>query len=199
MKEKKCSKCGNVKPVNNFGEQKSKNGSLNSHCKQCSRIRSSAYKKTKNGLITTIYSGQKACSIRRNHPAPTYTKQELKDWCFSQELFHELYNDWASSGYSRWLTPSCDRTDDYEGYSLDRLQLMPWIENMNKGHYDMKNGINNKNNKSVVGINKITGKKTEFHSQKEAGRITGTADSSISICCRGKLKSAGGYIWKRKL
>ena len=35
-----------------------------------------------------------------------------------------------------------------------------------------------------------------FPSVKEASRQLGISNSSISMCCRGKRKSAGGYHWK---
>lgn len=36
----------------------------------------------------------------------------------------------------------------------------------------------------------------EFASLSEAERVTGTTKHNISQCCRGKSKTAGGYIWK---
>ena len=38
----------------------------------------------------------------------------------------------------------------------------------------------------------------EYPSTREAERQTGCNRSSISKCCKGKLKSCGGYIWKYK-
>lgn len=35
-----------------------------------------------------------------------------------------------------------------------------------------------------------------FSSTHEANRVTGIAQQSISACCRGVYKSAGGFIWK---
>lgn len=35
-----------------------------------------------------------------------------------------------------------------------------------------------------------------FPSAMEAGRVMGIAHQSICICCNGKLKSSGGYVWK---
>ena len=35
-----------------------------------------------------------------------------------------------------------------------------------------------------------------FPSTNEAGRVTGIAQQHISSCCNGKLKSAGGYVWR---
>lgn len=38
----------------------------------------------------------------------------------------------------------------------------------------------------------------EFNSLKEAAEVCGTTDSAILRCCKGKYKSAGGYIWRYK-
>lgn len=38
----------------------------------------------------------------------------------------------------------------------------------------------------------------EFYSISEAERITGIPNSNIVNCCKGKRKTAGGYIWKYK-
>ncbi len=38
----------------------------------------------------------------------------------------------------------------------------------------------------------------EYTSLKEAGLINNVSKNSISNCCNGRLKSAGGYIWKFK-
>lgn len=38
----------------------------------------------------------------------------------------------------------------------------------------------------------------EYPSAREAERQTGATDTSISRCCRGLAKSAGGYVWKYK-
>ena len=35
-----------------------------------------------------------------------------------------------------------------------------------------------------------------YPSGKEAEREVGINDSHIGECCRGELKTAGGYIWK---
>lgn len=38
----------------------------------------------------------------------------------------------------------------------------------------------------------------EYYGTSEAQRITGVPSSSISACCYGKIKQAGGYQWKHK-
>ena len=52
--------------------------------------------------------------------------------------------------------------------------------------------------KSVEGINKITDKIISFSSIKEAHLATGISMGNISSTCTGKLKQAGGFIWKYK-
>jgi hypothetical protein len=38
----------------------------------------------------------------------------------------------------------------------------------------------------------------EYESLKEAGLKNNVSKNSISSCCAGRLKSAGGYLWKLK-
>ena len=51
--------------------------------------------------------------------------------------------------------------------------------------------------RSVQMFDKKTGELlATFPSTMEANRVTGINQSSISQCCNGKLKSAGGYVWR---
>ena len=49
--------------------------------------------------------------------------------------------------------------------------------------------------KAVKGIHKITGNIVEFNSVKEASETLGICGGKICACCKGKRKSAGGYMW----
>ena len=52
-------------------------------------------------------------------------------------------------------------------------------------------------NKSAKMFDKQTGELlATFPSTREAERVTGINQSSISKCCNGKLKSECGYIWR---
>lgn len=52
---------------------------------------------------------------------------------------------------------------------------------------------------NVQQINKITNKViAEFNSVHEASKATGINRGNISSCCRGELKTAGGYLWQFK-
>ena len=48
--------------------------------------------------------------------------------------------------------------------------------------------------KPIFGIDKISGLILEFPSIREASRQTGIAQSNITRCCQGKMKSAGNHI-----
>lgn len=157
------------------------------------------YNRTKDGLVTKIFSSQNNNSKRRGHKPPTYTKQELKDWLFSQPLFHKLYDNWKRLDYQKEYKPSVDRKNDFVGYTIDNIQLMTWGENKKKQNKDIFN------NKSTSGKAKckrvkqysIDGKFiTEYHSISKAERETEIANNSIVLACKGKRETAGGFKWK---
>ena len=153
-------------------------------------------RRTKKGLIAQIYYNKKIHSKHRGHSMPTYTKEDLIDWCFSQPKFHLLYDNWKRLDFQKDYVPSVDRKNDYIGYSINNIQITTWANNKKKGESDKKNGINNKNNKTVLQFT-LDGKYiAEFHSVAQAKRDT--LILHISECCIGNLKTAGGFIWKYK-
>ena len=198
---KKCKKCRELKSLDKFFKHKIKKDGLQIYCKDCSTIRNIEYYRTKEGLLTKIYGGQRSGSKRKERILPNYTKQKLKDWLFKQNLFHELFNDWVSSNYDKMLTPSVDRKKDNFPYSLDNIQLMTWQQNKDKGHRDMRlgkiiNGVNPQ--KPVIQYDKQGNFIAEYCSLRQAKRETGISNGGISENCNGTRKSAGGFIWKFK-
>ncbi len=55
---------------------------------------------------------------------------------------------------------------------------------------ETKHKIGQSNSKAVLRSDGVV-----YASMVEAGRLTGIYPSSISSCCSGKVKSAGGYYW----
>ncbi len=144
------------------------------------------YLKTKKGVVTLIFKTQNKNSIKRGHTPPLYTKKDLKDWLYSQELFHHLFHLWEISGYDKMLKPSIDRIDNSLGYSFSNIQLMTWRENTAKEYRPVL-----QYSKDGVFIN-------EFISGQHASNYTGITQSNVSRCCSGYRKTAGGFIWKYK-
>lgn len=194
--KKVCTKCGDL--TCDFSPNKKHEDGLASWCRKCKNKSMRTYVKTKLGLLKSIYSSQRLSSRTRNHKMPNYTLEELRIWALSQNIFHELFDDWEKSSFETKLRPSCDRINDYTCYTLDNLQLITWAENERKGNDDRRNGINNKQNKIVVQYDLSWNKITEFHSINEAGRKTGVSPSNISQCCLGKRKRVSNFRWKYK-
>mgnify|MGYP001943643632 CR=1 FL=1 len=196
---KTCTSCNIGKSKEKFWISRGGKDWLKSHCKDCANKKSSIYKKTKNGLITSIFWNQRASSKRRWHELPLYSKQEFKNWVFNQDNFLSLYDEWVKSWYKRSMSPSVDRLDDSKWYSFGNIQLMTWWENHEKWKkgmrdWDIMHSI--KPQRAVTQINMETWEETTFHSTIEASRKTGASQPSISHCCRWKIKTTGGFMWK---
>lgn len=156
------------------------------------------YRRTKKGLVTCLFRNQKTNSKRRGHKSPTYTKQELKEWLFSQHIFHVLFDNWKRLDYQKDYVPSVDRISNNNGYTLDNIQLMTWRENYLKEcdyrkNYNIVNG-----EKAIQRFSLYGGFIDEFSSVIKAEKELNIFSSSIVKVCKGKQKSAGGYLWKYK-
>jgi len=189
---KVCTRCKKNKELNKFSKLKASKDGLSSECKECSLNRYNTYRRTKVGLIKTIYRTQLRSSKRRGHPVPTYTKEEFVEAIMGMELFHKLHANWVASGYDKDLIPSIDRDDSFLPYTEDNITLMTWKENFDKYHKDLYEG-NDTQCKPVVQLT-LDGKFIkEFKSVRIAARELNLLPGSISNVCIGKCSQAGGY------
>ena len=79
--------------------------------------------------------------------------------------------------------------------TVTNLEWMSKRDNINYGTHNKR--MAEALSKQVKMFDKKTGELLEtFPSTMEAERVTGIDQSSISKCCNGKYKSAGGYMWK---
>jgi len=183
-KLKICKKCFTKKSIDLFDRDKSKRDGHRDLCKKCKKIAALLYNRTKEGIVTKIYSHQKLRSDRRGHPHPTYSKEELRDWLFSQPLFHILYDNWKRLDYQTYYKPSVDRIDNDIGYTMANIQLMTWKENEKKEY------------KPVTQMT-LDGKIIKsFESVLEASRKTKVNSSSIYRCCYGEQNCTAKNKWK---
>lgn len=78
---------------------------------------------------------------------------------------------------------------------LSNLNAMTIKENINWGTRTVRAAHNR--GYAVAQIDKGTGEVVnEYYSTREAARRTRLLQTSISACCRGKLKTTGGFRWK---
>ena len=195
---KVCTKCLIEKDDSEFGKADNVYG-LRSDCKACKSKFDAEYRKTKDGLVGKIYGGQRSNSKKRGHPMPTYTREELKDWLCSQELFHKLYDNWKRLDYQKEYIPSVDRKDDFIGYTISNIQLMTWSENKNKQHGDIFNGISTSGKATNKSVEQLTtdGKLVAvYRSLHDAKRQTGINESKICEVAKGRRNTAGSYVWR---
>lgn len=199
---KKCIGCKEFKSLDEFNKNKNKKDGLKIYCKSCCSKGRKEWFRTKNGLISRIYRDQNINSKRRSHPLPSYTKQQLKEWAFNQNLFHKLFENWIKSGYIKNLVPSVDRKKDNLPYFLDNIQFMTWEENNEKGYADTRSGklIHGHNpQKPVLQYDKQGNFIIEFVSVQQAGRKTNICATNISKVCNGDRQFAGGFKWEHKI
>ncbi len=195
-----CSLCKVEKNIDFFPKDKKHSDGLNSWCHECYKKKASSYSKTKSGVISKIYNHQKDSSVKRNHTPPSYSFNELRDWCYSQEIFHKLYDDWVLNQFDTNLKPSIDRLNDYLPYTFDNIRIITWNDNNKKGNRDRVNGINNKDSLAILQFSLDDIFIAEYHSSKDAERKTGINHRHILNVCKNKPKyiTAGGYKWKYK-
>lgn len=198
---KRCSLCKKEKNADLFPKDKKYSDGLNSWCYECYQKKASSYSKSKSGVVSKIYNHQKDSSKRRNHIPPAYSFNELRDWCYSQYIFHKLYDNWVLNNFDTNLKPSIDRLDDYLPYTFENIRIITWEQNNKKANKDRLNGINNKGSLAILQFTLEDVFIAEYHSSKDAERKTGINHRHILNVCKNKPKyiTAGGYKWRYKL
>ena len=81
--------------------------------------------------------------------------------------------------------------EDKSNNNVSNLEWMSQTDNINYGTRTARCS------KQVQKFDKQTGALlATFQAAREAERRTGIAQSSICACCKDRLKSAGGYVWR---
>lgn len=145
------------------------------------------YQKTPKGVLNTIYRNQ-LTKQKRNSVKVNYTYEEFKNKYLKNDTFLKLYNNWVKNNYLSDYKPSFDRIDNKKDYSFDNLQIITWKENNDKGR--------NERHKRVDMYDIDNNYIKTFNSIIEASKEVNIYKSNISACCKGKLKTSAGYIWK---
>jgi len=192
-----CNTCGLQKDQSEFYAQKSNKSGFSLKCKECDNARRRKGNRNKKSLAIEILSIQRRSSIKRNHPAPNYSKDEFMNWFLNHSKLNYLFNKWKESGFVKEHKPSVDRISNFKGYSFDNIRLVSWKQNMNQYNEDKKNGLNNNECKPVLQLDSNLVIINTFHSARQAARETGFYQASISRACNG-TGNLNGYVWQYK-
>ena len=186
--KKVCSSCKKEKKIKKFTKG-------DTRCVKCLSVKAKKYRKSKAGLYSVMYSAQKNSSKKRNHPMPSYTKEELIEWLNNQELFELLYRVWELKNYDKYFKPSCDRIDSTKPYSLDNIQLTTWGDN--ERLYKLEDNKRGLQSDTYRAVNQYTMDMVfvkKHASIAEAQRSVGC--SNVGYVCSGRRNQAGGFIWR---
>ena len=83
--------------------------------------------------------------------------------------------------------PSIDRIDSNGHYIFSNCRFIELKENLRRGIKRVPIAQYNLNGVLIKTWNSII----------KASKMTDIRDSSISLCASGKLKTAGGFVWKK--
>lgn len=195
---KNCKRCKQDKEETCFSVSKSNKGGYANTCKPCVVLRNTEYWATPVGRISKIYATQVTSSRARNHPLPAYTREELTEWAFTQGL-QVLIDTWLQSGKQIELSPSVDRQNPNDPYTLTNIRLVTWKENNEKAYEDRKTCIHvTKQCKRIEQLTKDGHHVSFYDSVASASRATGITRTNINRMCAGSLmyKSVGGFVWR---
>lgn len=144
-------------------------------------------RRTQEGLLYSIYQGQKSSSRKRGHVGPLYSLVDLIEWCMNQEIYHELFGAWQNSNYLHELVPSINRLDETTGYSFDNIELLSWGVHRKKAK--------GRGQKRVIQTTLEGNFLKEYVSCSEAARQLNiwNGATGISLVARGKKHSFKGF------
>lgn len=88
------------------------------------------------------------------------------------------------------------KDENPENNNADNLEWCNHLYNNNYGNHNYKVGL--ALSKPVCQYDKNNTLVAIYNGAREAARIAGFSQSSITLCCQGKRKTHHGFIWKYK-
>ena len=153
------------------------------------------YQISNKGRVKSLYKG---------------SERILKPWINNVGYYYiALCNDSVSKKFSlhrlvaQAFIPNPDNLPEINHKDENKLnnsvENLEWIRHMDNCNY----GTRNERAGYSLSIPIIQYSKSgdfirEWPSGQEVKRVLGISNSNINSCCKGKLKSSGGFIWKYK-
>lgn len=156
MTEKRCFKCGLVKPLSDFYKHSEMADGHVNKCKDCTKSGVQQNYRRKVSYYRDYDQKRQRYSIarRKSHTysairtrsegrgshgytasgMPYLSRAEFHEW-FDQHIseYMELFKIWESHGFAKRYAPSVDRIDNKIGYIASNLQWLAMADNTKKG------------------------------------------------------------------
>ena len=140
MSEKRCTKCGVIKPLSGFHKHRLSKDGHAYQCKECNKTRSRAWSKTPSGIYSVISGRVNFRNKLKKYHQLHIKKGEFIEWYNAQEKvcvycgineeeLQTLPDEFNNN--SRRLTIDCKSGD--LGYALENIVLACWRCNLIKG------------------------------------------------------------------
>lgn len=184
MLMKICTKCKLLKPLDDFLIDKRNRGGKRCWCTQCCNKAKKKYNK-KYPWKVTYNSIKQRCNNIKNKYYKNYGGRDIKCLITTEELKFLWFRDEAYN----MKKPSIDRKDNDGNYIFNNCRYMELSKNAKR--QDQSNKEKTINQYDLRG-NFIK----SWKSMHEVERNLGFSNSNISQVCRGKRKTACGFMWR---
>lgn len=146
------------------------------------------------GRIKSLKFGKEKILKPRKHSCGYLMVSLCKDGKVKQPKIHRLVAE-SFLPNPQGLETVNHKDEDKTNNTVSNLEWMSIKDNNNYGTRNKR--VGEALSKQVQMLDKSTGELlTTFPSICEAERVTGIYKASISSCCLGNRKYAGGYVWK---
>lgn len=194
---KLCTKCNIKKDETEFCNNKNSTDGKHWWCKECQAKNQDKWNKIdkKNRPWINSYNNAKQRCENPNNPNYPWWGAKGIEFRLTKKEFAQL---WERDKASDMDFPTIDRIDNNGHYTFDNCQFLENVDNSikdNIGHWMKDKYIKY----YKIGQYDLKGTLIKiWNSQGEIERELGIDQGSISCCVNGrKLKSSGGYLWKK--
>jgi hypothetical protein len=148
------------------------------------------WRRTKRGVLSTIYHSELRRSTLEGWPKPDYDLAYLLERFLDDPAFNALYDAWVAAGHPKMLKPSLDRINASLPYLRTNIQIMTFEDNLRKA-------VSMEYARTEVVMCDRDGKELrQFSSMTEAADYVGGTVSKIARACRDQNYTHCGYRWK---
>ncbi len=158
--------------------------------KQDSRAKQVRWRRTKSGVLSTIYHSELRRSRMEGWAEPDYDLAYLRESFLDSPTFNAIYDTWAAAGHLKMLKPSLDRIDASLPYLRTNIQMMSFHDNLRKA------ATIEYTRTEVIMCDRDGNELRRFVSMTEAAAYIDGNSTTISRACSDQNRTHRGYRWK---